>query len=740
MAGSTSDAIAQPRSHVLWVAIVAALAASPSAREGLFAFLRRMAKAILLRLPRLMKPAVRKDFLSVGPGFQSSRPAIAQYASKSKQWQNVEPDTASNTIVDFGQGSFSEYDHVFPQWLAEGLRREGFQGLKPIQNKILPLALGGRDVVGIAPTGSGKTLAFLVPGLVHAAGQPPLRNSADGPIVLVLAPTRELAVQIGKVAEGLMKPSWEVEGGKRNGFNSAVLYGGARRTDQLETLRFQRCTHVVVATPGRLLDFLEHGAFTLNRCSFFVLDEGDRMLDFGFEPDVTAIAGKIRKDRQMLYFSATWPTEVESAALSLSRGQQFEKVFAKPVEAVETGDENNKSCDKLTLPGHEGLSLPPREIRQVVEVMTESSSDYFADTMDAKVPLLMKHLEEVLGGIGETPGKALIFVSTRLAAEELGTMVARHFGLGRCGIMHGARKQEQREATLEAFRTGRIRALVATDVVGRGVDIPHVSHVVIYDMPGDIETYVHRVGRTGRNGQLGTSITFFEPRPWNSEMAGELVNVLRLCGQVIPPELEKEGRRSSAGWFDDRGNFKEEDVPKWAVDESQLWRKAPPLDNSSTGLATTEELGEWHANDARVWAYSANGGQTEQGRFELRSGGKLRSTWGWGEWSLLPSAPHCPRPTRACPTNAPTDASVEASPSSTAKLTATSSELAKDGAAQKVSAPKVARHLALSWGGVTDVVSLDSSGLGFELVSRSGRPASTYKQTTIGKSLPGVSL
>merc|ERR1719261_1933426 len=137
-----------------------------------------------------------------------------------------------------------------------------------------------------------------------------------------------------------MKPScWDQDGGwgqtetKGRGFRSAVLYGGARRTDQLQTLRFQQATHLVVATPGRLLDFLEHGAFTLHRVSFFVLDEGDRMLDFGFEPDVTAIANQIRGDRQMLFFSATWPPEVEEAALRLCyRGQSFETVYATPSE------------------------------------------------------------------------------------------------------------------------------------------------------------------------------------------------------------------------------------------------------------------------------------------------------------------------------------------------------------------------------------------------------------------------
>jgi len=638
------------------------------------------------------------------------------------------------------KGSFGDFDQVLPAWLSEGLHRCDFHSLKPIQREILPLALAGKDVCGIAPTGSGKTLAFLVPGLVHAGGQPALRGATDGPIMLVLAPTRELAVQIGKVAEGLLKPSFDPKYQLAGGLNSTVIYGGPRRTDQLQTLRFQQRTHLIVATPGRLLDFLEHGAFTLHRVSFFVLDEGDRMLDFGFEPDVTTIAQQIRKDRQMLFFSATWPKEVEEAAMKLtSNGQPFETVSVNPAQAEIQGDGSDGGGPRLSLPGHGGLAVPPKEIHQVVEVMDGGNQFGSWNTrgdFEHKAPKLLKYLEDALGGIGETPGKALIFVATRIAAEELGHLVARHFGLDRCGVMHGARKQDQREATLHAFRTGRLRALVATDVLGRGVDIPGVTHVVIYDFPGDIETYIHRVGRTGRNGESGTSIAFFEPRHWQPELARELVDVLKVCKQDVPEALEREAGNSVSqigtsdwgeGWFSGQASTSTSQEPKWEVDEAQVWRKGPELENDSPGLATAEELGEWHCGGVRAWGYSANGGQSEQGRMELRAGGKLRTTWGWGEWALLPSAPHCAPPRRACPTpgGQPTP-TVEAEQVKEVVPAST-----KSGGAP---------HLSLSWGGCTDVVALDDDAQGFELVTRSGRPAHTYKKKTLGRALPGVSL
>jgi len=351
--------------------------------------------------------------------------------------------------------------------------------------------------------------------------------------------------------------------------------------------------------------------------------------------------------------------------------------------------------------------------------------------------LLLRHLEAALGGeIGETPGKALIFVSTRNAAEDLGNLVARHFGLDRCGIMHGARKQDQREATLHAFRTGRLRALVATDVLGRGVDIPDVTHVVIYDFPDNIETYIHRVGRTGRNGQPGTSIAFFEPRHWYPELAKDLVGVLRACGQDVPAALQREvgGDDWGAGWSQNTSSTPKPEETLWKVDETQAWRKAAPLESGSPDVATADELGEWHADGARVWGYSANGGATEQGRIELRSGGKLRTTWGWGEWALLPSAPHCPPPSRRCPTAPGTGEAGTTEGVDDARVVTEVKEVVSQ--ASKPGAP----HLSLSWGGCSDIVALDINGLGFELVSRSGRPANTYKKKTIGRAMPGITL
>lgn len=747
-----NDAVAQqPRRTLPLLVFLTIVAASPEVRKALANLFRRLLDALHRRLSGYLRPAVRKDFLqgAAGAGATPFASAIAPARGASQQWSQWEPKSRATEASPLPEGAefelpepveghFSQFGSILPPWLSEGLRRGGFEKLKPIQRQILPLALAGKDVCGVAPTGSGKTLAFLVPGLVHAAGQPPLRGASDGPIVLVLAPTRELAVQIGRVAEGLMKPSWDMS--RKEGMVSAVIYGGARRTDQLQTLRFQQRTHLIVATPGRLLDFLEHGAFTLKRVSFFVLDEGDRMLDFGFEPDVTEIARQVRSDRQMVFFSATWPAEVDQCARRLCfQGQSFEKVSVQPADAeIEGGAEGG---GRVMIPGRGGLAVPPREIKQVVEVISGGDGSWhFHDNMETKVPLLLRHLDGALGGeIGETPGKALIFVGTRVAAEEIGELVARHFGLGRCGVMHGQRKQEQREATLQSFRTGRIRALVATDVLGRGVDIPKVTHVVIYDFPGDIETYIHRVGRTGRNGEPGTAISFFEPRPWYPEISKELVSVLRACEQEVPAQLEKEAGTTGKGAYDDWGDGwwgtekKEDEEPKWVVDEAS-WRKAPPLESTSPGLATEKELAEWNAAGARVWAYSANGGRTEQGRLELRSGGKLRTTWGWGEWALLPSAPPCPRPSRPCPTApAPEKQGETVKP---ADVAAGGREAAPAAPASKPAAP----HLSLSWGGCTDVCSLDATGLGFELVSRSGRAASTYKSKTVGKALPGVAL
>jgi len=400
----------------------------------------------------------------------------------------------------------------------------------------------------------------------------------------------------------------------------------------------------------------------------------------------------------------------------VEKKKQFEVVSLQPAE---TNGWNSSAPDSeswqpgqeavLSLPGHAGITLPPKEIQQTVEVISMPGCSQ-STIMEHKVLLLLEHLEKVLGREhnSNNNGKALIFVSTRRTAEELGRTVASYFGLQRCGVMHGQRKQDEREATLNAFRIGRLRAVVATDVVGRGVDIPAVSHVVIFDFPNDIETYIHRVGRTGRNGRYGTAVTFFEPRPWYPDLAQELLDVLRTCGQEIPSALMHEaalGSGCSTGWGADfQGTLADsQGTPAWEVSHWSS-NSTPPLDtDAEPALASAEELGEWDAGGARVWGYSANGGRNEQGRMEFRAGGKLRTTWGWGRWHLQAAEGRASSQAESAGTLAPP-------------------------------------HMALSWNGCTDVVALDLCGLGFELVTRDGRPASTFKKKTLGRAIAGATL
>jgi len=704
---------ARRRAVEFLVVAAAVLLFSRSARQGLATWLSdalRSGFGIFTIVERLTKPKVRKDFLS------GAVAAAPQPYRSSNDWSQ---STTSQPPVRGDGTFFAEYAGALPEWLSEAMQREGYSKMKPIQKAVLPLALRGSDVVGIAPTGSGKTLAFVIPAIVHITGQTAPRRITDGPIALVLAPTRELVTQIESVADSLLCGSSRngYRGGRSgssdSGIKSLALYGGTSRQGNLQALKQQQQTHLFVATPGRLLDFVRSNAFSLKLVSFFVLDEGDRMLDFGFQEDIQAISAAIRQDRQMLFFSATWPPEVEQAALQLcGRRSSFERVtVASPGDQASSAADGESNGQKSS--GIQGLALPPRDIKQNVEVVRSNWSD---DGMQDKIPLLLRTLEAALGTDWSKPppGKALIFVKTRRAAEELGQTVADYFGLERCGVMHGLRRQEQREATLKAFRDGRLSALVATDVLGRGVDIPGVTHVVIFDFPDDIETYVHRVGRTGRNGNPGESIAFFEPRPWQPDLAIELAQVLQACGQEVPQQLMYEVNRYQGG---PSGGL------PWAStaqpsDQAKTYQQkdAPPLEEKGNPeLAADDELGHWSADGARAWSYSANGGLSEQGRLELRTGGLLRTTWGWGDWTLVEAPSHQPL--------APADAGA-----GMGNIASTS---------EKVE-PRPC--LSLSWSGITDVVALTGDGKTFELVSRDGRPANTIKKTTVGKALPGIVL
>nr|ALO18844.1 DEAD-box RNA helicase [Lilium davidii var. unicolor] len=309
--------------------------------------------------------------------------------------------------------SFQEAN--FPDYCLQVIAQSGFVEPTSIQSQGWPMALKGRDLIGIAETGSGKTLAYLLPGLVHVNAQPRLAYG-DGPIVLVLAPTRELAVQIQEQA---------VKFGARFKVRSTCIYGGAPKGPQIRDLK--RGVEIVIATPGRLIDMLEAGHTNLRRVTYLVLDEADRMLDMGFEPQIRKILSQIRPDRQTLYWSATWPKEVESLA---------RKFLQNPYKVI-IGSPDLKAN---------------QSINQIVEVVSEHE----------KYPRLIKLLTELMDG-----SKILIFLETKKGCDQV-TRQLRMDGWPALSI-HGDKAQHERDWVLSEFRSGNSPIMTATDVAARGL-------------------------------------------------------------------------------------------------------------------------------------------------------------------------------------------------------------------------------------------------------------------------------
>lgn len=367
--------------------------------------------------------------------------------------------------------------------------RSTFDRPTPIQSMGWPTALSGRDMVGIAQTGSGKTLAYLLPALVHIAAQPSL-SPGDGPVGLVLAPTRELANQIH--AEVMRF----TEGSR---IRSTAVFGGVPRYGQAADLR--RGVEILIATPGRLLDFLEAGTTNLKRITYLTLDEADRMLDMGFEPQIRKVVSQIRPDRQTLMWSATWPKEIQRLARDFCREDPI----------------------KLTI-GTEELSLNPN-ITQQIEVVGEFD----------KRDRFMSWIKSVAA---EEDIKVLVFTETKRGADSL-CRELQYQNLS-ANAIHGDKEQRQRDKTLHDFKTGRCNILIATDVAQRGLDIKDVAFVVNYDVPKTLEDYIHRIGRTARGGAKGTAVTFFPADAYTPDMirmARAIGKAMRDVGQAPPKEL-----------------------------------------------------------------------------------------------------------------------------------------------------------------------------------------------------------
>ncbi|KAL6011495.1 hypothetical protein ACLOJK_001943 [Asimina triloba] len=366
----------------------------------------------------------------------------------------------------------------------------GFSVPTPIQAQTWPIALQGRDIVAIAKTGSGKTLGYLIPGFIHLKHCH--NNSKMGPTVLVLSPTRELATQIQDEA---------VKFGRSSRISCTCLYGGAPKGPQLRDL--DRGTDVIVATPGRLNDILEMRRISLRQVSYLVLDEADRMLDMGFEPQIRKIVKEVPSRRQTLMYTATWPKEVRKIAADL---------LVNPIQV------NIGGIDEL---------VANKAITQIVEVLSPMEKQ--------------RRLEHILRS--QEPGsKVIVFCSTKRMCDQLSRSITRQFG---ASAIHGDKSQGERDWVLNQFRSGKSPVLVATDVAARGLDIKDIRVVINYDFPTGIEDYVHRIGRTGRAGATGLAYTFFCEQ--DAKFARDLIKVLEGAGQRVPPEVREMALRGGGG-------------------------------------------------------------------------------------------------------------------------------------------------------------------------------------------------
>ncbi|MHB1845353.1 MAG: DEAD/DEAH box helicase [Deltaproteobacteria bacterium] len=349
--------------------------------------------------------------------------------------------------------------------LVRAVEHEGYERPTPIQLQAIPHVLAGKDLLGCAQTGTGKTAAFLLPMLQRLSGR-----RGNGQIrALILTPTRELAAQIGESATAY---------GRHAGLRHTVIYGGVGQRPQEDALR--RGVDLLIATPGRLIDLMGQGFARLGSVEIFVLDEADRMLDMGFVHDVRRIVASVPRVRQTLLFSATIPPAIETLAHSILH----EPVSVAVTPAVTTA---------------EGVD-------QVL---------YYVQKTE-KPALLLKLLQ------GPEITRALVFTRTKHGADRVHQRL-EHSGIESVAI-HGNKSQNARNRALDGFRSGETRILVATDIAARGIDVTGVSHVINYDLPNEPESYVHRIGRTGRAGAVGSAISFCD---------GEEIDYLRSIERLI---------------------------------------------------------------------------------------------------------------------------------------------------------------------------------------------------------------
>ena len=354
--------------------------------------------------------------------------------------------------------------------ILKALNVQGYTSPTPIQQKAIPLVLQRRDLLGVAQTGTGKTAAFGIP-ILQLLDQ----NSRNKGIkALILTPTRELAIQIDESLEAY---------GKFTNLTHSVIFGGVSQVNQVKTLR--QGIDILVATPGRLLDLMGQGYISLKHLEFFVLDEADRMLDMGFIHDVKKVIKSLPSKRQTLFFSATMPNEIQNLAGML-----------------------------LTDPAKVEVTPPSSTVEKIEQ------SVYYTNKPD-KQKLLLHLLEE------NRISTALVFTRTKHGADKVVKFLSK--AEIRSAAIHGNKSQNARQNALKNFKSGNLNVLVATDIAARGIDIDELTHVFNFDLPNVPETYVHRIGRTGRAGNTGIAISFCAP-----EERTELRDIEKLAKIRIP--------------------------------------------------------------------------------------------------------------------------------------------------------------------------------------------------------------
>jgi len=468
--------------------------------------------------------------------------------------------------------SYEKFNIPFDKRMINVMSKEGFAAPTAIQAQSWPVLMKGRDIISVARTGSGKTLGFLLPALqtilnnikeaegdeLYTQGRRGQRRRriVSKPKVLVLAPTRELVMQINEEA---CKYGYSVQK------SCNAVFGGAPRGPQLEKMK--RGVDMIIGTPGRLNDFASTGGIDLSNIKYLVLDEADRMLDMGFEPQVRSILEHVPEDRQTVFFTATWPTEVQDLATDFVNN---------PIQ-INVGDSSVLNANKNI----EQNMIMTSELEKMDKLI-----DIFCDEIDNE--------ENNPSQKSHSCPKSIIFVSRKASCNQIADALREE--RFRVGTISGDLSQRQRDTVMDKFRNGVIRVLVATDVCGRGIDIPDIENVVNYDFPesgAGVEDYVHRIGRTGRGNRNGKAFTFLTQKNLaNKETVQELLKLLKRSEQEIIPEIEQAYARMK---------------PQNKTFKKQRYNRG----------------GEWHRNKDR---YDSYGGRSDRfgGRNDRFGGGENR--------------------------------------------------------------------------------------------------------------------